>query len=83
MERWLPIVFVISVVILCMILSILPENKMYKYKDKHYIIRKQYYKALKHPTTREWVDFVEYKQIENKQTYYREAEEFFDLFEEI
>lgn len=83
MENWIPIVFVISVVILCMILSILPEKKVYQYKDKHYTIRKQYYKALKHPTTREWVDFIEYRQIENKQTYYRETEEFFDLFEEI
>jgi len=81
--RWLPLIFVVSTVLFLMCLSLLPEKKLYQYKGKTYKIKKQYYKALKHPTTREWVDFVEYKQIESGETYFREAEEFFKLFQEM
>lgn len=55
-------------------------RRVYTYKGKDYLLIKLHIKSLKNPETRSWVDVVEYVQVENNKTYFRESDEFFRLF---
>ena len=53
---------------------------IYKYKGKHYQVLS--FGEMKNPYTRNWEDCVIYIQLENRKTYVRNKEEFFNKFEE-
>ena len=52
----------------------------YAYKGKHYQIIN--YGEMKNPQTRVWEECVIYIQLENRNTYVRNREEFFNKFKE-
>lgn len=52
----------------------------YTYKGKHYQILS--YGEMKNPHTRDWEKCVVYIQLENRNTYVRNREEFFNKFKE-
>lgn len=53
---------------------------IYKYKGKHYQVLS--FGEMKNPHTRLWEDCVIYIQLENRKTYVRNKEEFFEKFKE-
>lgn len=53
---------------------------VYTYKGKHYQILG--YGEMKNPHTRDWEKCVVYIQLENRITYVRNREEFFNKFKE-
>ena len=53
----------------------------YTYKGKHYQILS--FGEMKNPQTRVWEECVIYIQLENRNTYVRDKEEFFEKFKEI
>lgn len=53
---------------------------IYKYKGKHYQVLS--FGEMKNPHTRLWEDCVIYIQLENRKTYVRNREEFFEKFKE-
>ena len=53
---------------------------IYKFKDRSYLVIS--YGEMKNPHTRLWEDCVIYIQLENRKTYVRNKEEFFNKFEE-
>ena len=52
----------------------------YTYKGKHYQFL--IYGEMKNPYTRNWEECVVYIQLENRNTYVRNREEFFEKFKE-
>ena len=52
----------------------------YTYKGKHYQILS--FGEMKNPQTRDWEKCVVYIQLENRNTYVRNKEEFFNKFKE-
>ena len=52
----------------------------YTYKGKHYQVLS--FGEMKNPHTRLWEDCVIYIQLENRKTYVRNKEEFFEKFKE-
>ena len=62
--------------------TLLEENILkYLYKDNVYIMLKEVY--LKHPTTRKWVEAIEYTDITHSKTFVREKTDFFKKFRKI
>ena len=53
---------------------------IYKFKDRSYQVLG--YGEMKNPHTRLWEDCVIYVQLENRKTYVRNREEFFEKFKE-
>ena len=53
---------------------------IYKFKDRSYQVVG--YWEMKNPHTRLWEDCVVYIQLENRNTYVRNREEFFEKFKE-
>ena len=53
---------------------------IYKFKDRSYQVVS--YGEMKNPHTRLWEDCVIYVQLENRKTYVRNKEEFFEKFKE-
>jgi len=53
----------------------------YTYKGNHYIV--EHVAEMKDPDSREWIPCVIYVQVENKERYVREAEEFCKLFKPV
>ena len=54
---------------------------IYKYKGKHYQVLS--FGEMKNPHTRLWEDCIIYIQLENRKTYVRNKEEFFEYFKEV
>ena len=53
---------------------------IYRFKDRSYQVVS--YGEMKNPYTRLWEDCVIYIQLENRKTYVRNKEEFFEKFKE-
>ena len=53
---------------------------IYKFKDRSYQVLG--YGEMKNPRTRLWEDCIIYIQLENRKTYVRNKEEFFEKFKE-
>ena len=53
---------------------------IYTYKGKHYQVLS--FGEMKNPQTRDWEKCVVYIQLENRNTYVRNREEFFNKFKE-
>ena len=53
---------------------------IYEFKNRHYQVLS--YGEMKNPHTRLWEDCVIYVQLENRKTYVRNREEFFEKFKE-
>ena len=53
----------------------------YTYKGKHYQVLS--FGEMKNPQTRVWEECVVYIQLENRNTYVRNKEEFFEKFKEV
>lgn len=80
MENQLILFAILAILIFLIALVFRSKRQVYTYKGRKYILTNEYSKALKNPETRAWVDVVEYVQVENNKTYFREADEFFRLF---
>ena len=80
MENQLFLFSILAILIFLIALVFRSKRQVYTYKGRKYILTNEYAKALKNPETRAWVDVVEYIQVENNKTYFREADEFFRLF---
>ena len=80
MENQLILFAILAILLFLVALVFRTKRQVYTYKGRKYTLTNEYSKALKNPETRAWVDVVEYVQVENNKTYFREADEFFRLF---